>query len=116
MLTRGFIARPARARIRNLVACLVLAGLPSCTQPQFGSFFEEPHAPPEPAPPRWRAPLPMDVPPAEEPPSLSSCPGLRTGGGWCWENPLPQGTSLFGAWSAGPDDLWMVGGGGTILH
>ena len=36
--------------------------------------------------------------------------------GWCWENPLPQGDGLSGIWGFGPDDVWMVGWLGTILH
>ncbi len=36
--------------------------------------------------------------------------------GWCWENPLPQGNGLNGIWGFGPDDVWMVGWYGTILH
>jgi len=29
---------------------------------------------------------------------------------FCWENPLPQGTDLVDVWSAGPSDVWAVGG------
>ncbi|HUU03386.1 MAG TPA: hypothetical protein VM425_18270 [Myxococcota bacterium] len=36
--------------------------------------------------------------------------------GWCWENPLPQGNGLMGIWGFSPNDVWMVGWYGTILH
>jgi hypothetical protein len=35
---------------------------------------------------------------------------------WCWERPLPQGNDLHAAWAAAPDELWVVGDSGTILH
>ena len=35
--------------------------------------------------------------------------------GFCWENPLPQGNSLFGAIAFGPRAIWAVGEAGTVL-
>jgi len=35
---------------------------------------------------------------------------------WVWQNPLPQGNNLGGVWGRAPDDVFVVGGGGTILH
>lgn len=34
---------------------------------------------------------------------------------WCWENPLPAGSDLFGVWAANANNVWAVGYGGTIL-
>lgn len=36
--------------------------------------------------------------------------------GWCWERPLPRGDTLHDVWGVSPDDFWIVGEGGTILH
>ena len=36
--------------------------------------------------------------------------------GWCWQNPLPMGAAIDGAWGTSADDVWAVGSGGTILH
>jgi hypothetical protein len=36
--------------------------------------------------------------------------------GWCWIDPYPQGFNLLDAAGAGPEDLWFVGGRGTVLH
>src|SRR5215510_5695776 len=41
---------------------------------------------------------------------------ICSGDGWCWRNPLPQGNPLFGVWGSGANDVWAVGGPGTILH
>jgi len=37
-------------------------------------------------------------------------------GGFCWENPLPQGNDLYRAWGRAPNDVWFVGAYGTLLH
>lgn len=34
----------------------------------------------------------------------------------CWENPRPQGTSLFRVLGRGPNDVWAVGDAGRILR
>jgi hypothetical protein len=39
-----------------------------------------------------------------------------TDNGWCWENPLPQGNTLRGAWSLPSGDNWVSGGGGAVLR
>lgn len=115
MLTCWYVAQRKAGRLRNRVACLALTSALACTAPPVGSFRDPTEVPPiPPAPPvhpRVRA-----LPPEAETPSATACPGLRTVGGWCWENPLPQGNTLMGAWAAGPDDLWLVGAGGVILH
>lgn len=36
--------------------------------------------------------------------------------GWCWENPLPQGGELLGAWASSPTDIWAVGRNGATVH
>ncbi len=36
--------------------------------------------------------------------------------GWCWENPYPFGNELWGAWAAGPGDVWAVGSDSTLLR
>lgn len=43
---------------------------------------------------------------------LCSC----TPDGFCWQNPIPQGSNLASVWGSGPSDVWMVGDGGTILR
>ena len=35
--------------------------------------------------------------------------------GFCWENPLPQGNTLFGAFAFNPRSVWLVGEAGTVL-
>ena len=36
--------------------------------------------------------------------------------GFCWEQPLPQGETLRGAWAASARDVWLVGDDGHLLH
>ncbi len=38
------------------------------------------------------------------------------GAQWQWQNPLPQGNWLAGAWGTGPTSVYAVGHGGTVLH
>lgn len=40
---------------------------------------------------------------------------LCTIDGWCRQNPWPTGEDLHDLWSSGPDDVWLVGGDGTLL-
>lgn len=35
---------------------------------------------------------------------------------WSWQNPLPQGNSLYDVWGSGSNDIFAVGMQGTILH
>jgi hypothetical protein len=35
---------------------------------------------------------------------------------WCWQTPIPQGNDLNGVWGNSATDVWVVGGGGTILR
>lgn len=35
---------------------------------------------------------------------------------WRWQNPLPQGDTLFGVSGIGSDNVWAVGEGGTVIH
>jgi hypothetical protein len=37
-------------------------------------------------------------------------------GAWRWQNPLPQGNDLLGAFARTNADVWLVGSFGTILH
>ncbi|MCD6305841.1 MAG: hypothetical protein J7M32_06075 [Deltaproteobacteria bacterium] len=39
-----------------------------------------------------------------------------SGSGWQFDRPAPQGNDLLGAWAVGPDDLYVGGHGGVILH
>lgn len=43
---------------------------------------------------------------------LCSC----TPDGFCWQNPIPQGSNLWAVWGSGATDVWAVGDGGTILR
>jgi hypothetical protein len=45
------------------------------------------------------------------------CSRLCSKSNWCWENPLPQGDSLYRVVAVSPDDVWAAGGlGGTVIH
>ena len=48
---------------------------------------------------------------------LNRCdvPHLCTQDGWCFENPLPQGNTIRGAWAASPREVYFVGDNGTAL-
>jgi len=35
---------------------------------------------------------------------------------WVWQNPLPQGNDLFGIWGNSSNNVFAVGGAGTIRH
>jgi hypothetical protein len=37
-------------------------------------------------------------------------------GGFCWENPLPQGNDINRAWARAANDIWFAGANGSILH
>ena len=39
-----------------------------------------------------------------------------SGSGWQFERPVPQGNDLFAAWAAGPNDLYVGGHGGVLMH
>jgi hypothetical protein len=43
-------------------------------------------------------------------------PRLCDAEGWCFENPLPQGNTIFAGWSANPLHTWWVGANATVLH
>jgi hypothetical protein len=36
--------------------------------------------------------------------------------GWCWENPLPQGSPLNALWAVSANDVWAAGDSGAMLH
>jgi len=36
--------------------------------------------------------------------------------GWCWQFPAPQGNGLLATWGSSAQDVWAVGGAGTIVH
>jgi hypothetical protein len=42
-------------------------------------------------------------------------PRLCSRDGWCFENPLPQGNTIRGAWAAGPREVYLVGDNATAL-
>ena len=35
---------------------------------------------------------------------------------WCWQFPSPQGNDLLATWGSSAQDVWAVGGSGTIVH
>jgi hypothetical protein len=35
---------------------------------------------------------------------------------WTWQNPLPQGNTLYGVWGSSGSNVFAVGSSGTILH
>ena len=35
---------------------------------------------------------------------------------WCWQFPSPQGNGLLATWGSSAQDVWAVGGSGTIVH
>ncbi len=35
---------------------------------------------------------------------------------WCWQFPSPQGNALLATWGSSAQDVWAVGGAGTIVH
>lgn len=43
-------------------------------------------------------------------------PRLCLASKWCWYNPLPQGGVITSFGGTGPNDIWVAGWGGTILH
>lgn len=47
---------------------------------------------------------------------VSAKPRICSADRWCWHNPLPQGNDLNGIWGTGPNNIWAVGGAGTLLH
>jgi hypothetical protein len=47
--------------------------------------------------------------------NLCGAPRLCTPSGWCWENPLPQGATLYAAWRADERHAYFVGELGTVL-
>jgi len=54
--------------------------------------------------------------PAEEGLALFSQPAHAQEPDWTWQNPLPQGNPLWGVWGSSGDDVFAVGGSGTIFH
>ncbi len=36
--------------------------------------------------------------------------------GWCWDHPRPTGVVLESVWGTGPNDVWVAGQLGTLLH
>ncbi len=54
----------------------------------------------------------MAAPPDMTPPGP---PPICSSGGWCWQNPLPQGNNLNAVWSADSNNSWAVGVAGTIV-
>ena len=48
--------------------------------------------------------------------STTAPPRVPAGGGWEWENPLPQGYTLRAAWAASASDVWAAGDHGALTH
>lgn len=48
--------------------------------------------------------------------SALAFPPICSPDGWCWRSPLPQGNTMFGAYSASPNNVWVVGTSGAILQ
>ena len=46
----------------------------------------------------------------------SSVPVICTRDNWCWQNPMPQGNTIKDIWASSPDNVWVVGDYGTIMH
>ena len=42
--------------------------------------------------------------------------GGPSDGQWIWNSNLPVAASFNGAWASAPNDAWVVGDGGAILH
>jgi hypothetical protein len=66
-------------------------------------------------------PSPRDAPAAADDGGVDAGPlppltGICVDNGWCWERPLPQGSTLVAAWAAATDDVWAVGSDGIIMH
>lgn len=56
---------------------------------------------------------------APEPPGPALGPALTgtcRAGGWCWENPLPQGYRLRSFWTQTEGDAWAGGDNGLLMH
>ncbi|MHC4600536.1 MAG: hypothetical protein ACYS47_16190, partial [Planctomycetota bacterium] len=47
---------------------------------------------------------------------ISNVPSTATNTYWSYQNPGPQGMSLYGIWGMSGSDVFAVGGWGTILH
>lgn len=60
---------------------------------------------------RCQAPLECGV----HQPNRCAVPSLCTPEGWCWENPLPQGHTLFAALRLDARHQWFVGEARTVL-
>ncbi len=50
------------------------------------------------------------------PPEMGEVTGACTSDGWCWDNPLPTGNVLRAVWAVAPNDVWIVGNRGTVVH
>lgn len=42
--------------------------------------------------------------------------GLVCNADWCWDHPRPTGVELKSVWGSAPNDLWVGGEMGTVLH
>jgi hypothetical protein len=56
-----------------------------------------------------------EIPPSADTLVHDSC-ATRTADGWCWVSPRPQGLTISDASSPRANELWAVGGRGTVLH
>jgi hypothetical protein len=50
-------------------------------------------------------------------PGADAAPGEScSADGWCWQNPLPQGNTLWSVHGTARDDVWAVGESGAVVH
>ena len=48
--------------------------------------------------------------------TATATPAHAASNGWTWQNPLPQGDTLFGVWGSSGSDVFAVGRHGQIFH
>jgi photosystem II stability/assembly factor-like uncharacterized protein len=44
------------------------------------------------------------------------CSNGNTGGGWCWQSPLPSGARIFAIQAVDRHTIWATGSGGSIIR
>lgn len=56
-----------------------------------------------------------ETPDGPKPPPVSIGTEQRCSCGYCWENPLPDGSDFFDIWGADANHVWAVGSNGSIV-
>jgi hypothetical protein len=109
-------------KMRSMFA-LLLAG--ACGNSSSGGPATSPAPSPSDTAPAAAAPIPSTsarLPPGPAPQSadpvaaLAGLEGLCGSGGWCWRRPTPIGVQLNAIWASSPNDIWIGGDRGTVLH